>query len=237
MDPTTANYLKHDFLRHVDMLELLEMPSASVLYGGDDGVLACSDTMFSLSFVSGAENAFLQRLLAHLPERGGCYVVLHGPELKAPLMREHGFGSFMDCYQCLYEQAGPISYSLPDGADIRPLDMQHIDFVHAHYRTVDDAGYVRERIEAGMFGAFFGETQAGFIGTHDERSIGMLEVLPEFRKRGLAFALEAHMINHLLHAGRRAFCQVSVGNAPSLALQKKLGMTISESVIIWMERP
>jgi tRNA (guanine37-N1)-methyltransferase len=64
----------------------------------------------------------------------------------------------------------------------------------------------------------------------------MLEVLPNYRKRGLAFALEAHMINHLLVLGRRAFCQVSVDNAASIALQKKLGMSVSDSVISWIER-
>lgn len=218
------------------MLELLEIPESTILYEGGDGVLLYNDMMFSVAFVPGAEDAFLQRLLSHLPEDGGCYVVLHSPELKAPLMMERGFGSFMDCYQCLYERTDPVSYVLPKGAVIRQLDMRHLDFVHTHYHTVDDIGYIRERIEAGMFGVFYGEILVGFIGTHDERSIGMLEILPDYRKRGLAFALEAHMINHLMQHDRRAFCQVSVDNTPSIALQKKLGMTISESVISWMER-
>lgn len=218
------------------MFELLEMPGSCILYEADDGVLLYNDMMFSVAFVPGAEKIFLQRLLSHLPESGGCYVVLHGPELKEPLTLDHGFSTFMDCYQCLYEHTEPVSYALPEGVSILPLDLHHLDFVHAHYHTVDDIGYVRERIEAGMFGAFYGETLAGFIGTHDERSIGLLEVLPGYRKRGLASALEAHMINHLLLLGRRPFCQVSVKNAPSIALQKKLGMSVSSSTISWMER-
>lgn len=236
MNTIVTDYLKQDILRHVDMLELLEMPSTVVLSGGRDGVLLYNDTMYSLSFVPGAENVFLQCLLSHLPEQGGCYLVLHNPELKAPLIREHGFQVFMDCFQCLYEHAEPVSYVLPEGVSIKRLDMRHVDVVHANYHTVDDEGYIRERIGAGMFGAFYGETLAGFIGTHDERSIGMLEILPDYRRRGLAFALEAHMINHLLRVGRRPFSQVSVDNAPSLALQRKLGMTISKSVVSWMER-
>jgi tRNA (guanine37-N1)-methyltransferase len=230
------DFLKHDFLRHVDMIELLEMPDSSILYEGNDGALLYRDAMFSISCIPCAAKELLRRLIAHLPAQGDCYVVLHNPELKAPLLQEHGFHCLMDCFQCCYEQPVPVSYALPRGAVIRPLETRHLDFVHAHYRTVDDADYVRERIEAGMFGVFYGETPAGFIGTHDERSIGMLEVLPNYRKRGLAFALEAHMINHLLVLGRRAFCQVSVDNAASIALQKKLGMSVSDSVISWIER-
>jgi len=237
MNANVSDYLRRDFLGHVDMLELLEMGSSSVIYGGEDGVILYNDMMFSLACAPGAERDCLRRLLAALPETGGCYVVLHDPELKTLLLRERGFSTFMDCYQCLYERAEPVSYSLPAGASIRPLDQGHAGFVHAHYQTVDDEGYIRERIEAGMFGVFFGETPAGFIGTHDERSIGLLKILPDYRRRGLAFALEAHMINHFLRIGRRAFGQVSVDNAPSLALQKKLGMTISKSVITWVERP
>ena len=80
--------------------------------------------------------------------------------------------------------------------------------MHEHYHTVDDVDYIRERVEEGMFGAFVGGDFAGFIGAHDERSIGLLYVLPDYRRLGLAFALEAVMTNHLLSIGRLPFCQV-----------------------------
>lgn len=57
--------------------------------------------------------------------------------------------------------------------------MKVISTIHAHYHMVDDANYIRERIEAGMFGVFLADGIAGFAGTHDERSMGLLEILPD----------------------------------------------------------
>ena len=52
--------------------------------------------------------------------------------------------------------------------------------------------------------------------------MGLLEILPEYRRLGLAYALEAHLINHLLSLGRVPFCQVALYNEASIRLQKKL---------------
>ena len=99
---------------------------------------------------------------------------------------------------------------------------------------VDDIGYIRDRIEAGMFGVFLKGEIAGFAGTHEERSMGLLEILPEYRRLGLAYALEAHLINHLLSQGRVPFCQVAIVNVASIRLQQKLGLTISDQVVYWL---
>lgn len=46
------------------------------------------------------------------------------------------------------------------------------------------------RLRAGvMLGAFLRDRPAGFIGLHEEGSMGMPEVLPEFRRMGVARAL------------------------------------------------
>jgi tRNA (guanine37-N1)-methyltransferase len=236
MNEKAANYLLGDRLQHIDMLEELTVPGVKVLYAGDDGVLLQSGDLFQLSARPGTKGRFEPLLLSALPETGECMVTLHTPELVAPLLSRNGFSLMMDCRNCVYDAPGPVAYCVPRGVEIRPLERSHLDFVLAHYHTVDDADYIRERIDAGMFGAFADGTPAGFIGTHDERSIGMLEVLPDYQRRGLAFALEARMINHLLSAGRVPFCQVEVHNAASFALQRKLGLTVSTHMIHWLER-
>ena len=58
--------------------------------------------------------------------------------------------------------------------------------------------------------------------------MGMLEVLPQFRRRGLAEVLEAALIAQQLERGRFPYCHVRHGNAASEALQKKLGLTFKE---------
>ena len=62
----------------------------------------------------------------------------------------------------------------------------------------------------------------------------MLEVLPEYRRRGLGEALEAGAVRLALSRGQYAFGQVETENAASLALQKKVGLEISDQELFWL---
>lgn len=229
-------YLLRNRRKNIDMLELLRIPAIRSHYADGDGVLLAHDGLFALSAEPGTGEKFLPMLAALFPADRPCLALLHSAELSEPLKRGFGFRTVMECRHGVYERGVPIPFSLPADASIRPLDETFAEFIHAHYHMVDDLGYIRERLSEGMFGAFVGGACAGFIGTHDERSIGMLYVLPEYRKLGLAFALEATMTNHLLLQGRQPFCQVAIGNGASLALQRKLGYELSEDIIYWLER-
>ena len=94
--------------------------------------------------------------------------------------------------------------------------------------------YVEKVIERGMVGAFVDGVLAGFAGFHDEGSIGLLEVLPEYRRRGLGEALLCAAVRLALERGQYAFGQVFTDNRPSLALQRKVGMTVSEDILYWL---
>ena len=85
-----------------------------------------------------------------------------------------------------------------------------------------------------MTGAFLDGVLAGFIGIHEEGSIGMLEVLPAYRRRGLGYALEAGAIRRALKEGTIPYCQVIEGNTASMELQKKLGLEFSDGFVYWL---
>lgn len=85
-----------------------------------------------------------------------------------------------------------------------------------------------------MWGLFDNGTLAGFIGMHDEGSMGLLEILPEYRRRGYGYLLEGCLIRLHLECGWVPFCHVVEGNDASMRLQEKLGMTFSELPAIWV---
>lgn len=231
-----SGYLTRDRLANIDMLELLLLPETEALRFGEDGLLLYRKGLYLLASEPGRAASFLPLLTRGITEGEERLIVLRGNELIDPLVNDFGFQVVMDCSHAVYLSTEPLRYTLPEGAQIRPLGIEHADFVHEHYHMVDDIVYIRERIEAGMFGAFVAGRIAGFIGTHEERSMGLLEVLPEFRRLGLAYALEAHLINRLLERGYTPYCQVSVQNEPSIALQRKIGMEFSSAVIHWLAR-
>ena len=234
MKQRVYDYLQRDILANIDMIGLLPLPGTQVLACDENGALIRHDVLYLLAAEEGHAAAFLPQLTQGLTPGLERQIIVRGQELIESLTRNYDFVVAMECCHAVYSSTQPIFYSLPEGAEIRLLDQSHLDFVHAHYHMVDDVAYIRERIDAGMFGVFFGDTLAGFVGTHEEQTMGLLQMLPEYRRLGLAYALEAHLINHLLSIGQTPFCQVAIHNEPSLALQRKLGMTISDTMVYWL---
>lgn len=75
---------------------------------------------------------------------------------------------------------------------------------------------------------------AGLAGFHEEGSIGMLEVLPAYRRRGVGEALLRGAVRLALERGQYAFGQVFTDNQASLALQRKVGMSVSQERLFWL---
>ena len=77
-------------------------------------------------------------------------------------------------------------------------------------------------------------TLAGIIGIHEEGSIGMLYVKPQYRHQKLATALETYAFNRALENGWIPYGQIIVGNEASMKLQERMGLHFSKSSVYWM---
>lgn len=117
----------------------------------------------------------------------------------------------------------------------KTLDTSYLEEVYFHYHAVHDKGYLEERLRSGMmYGAFADGKLTGFIGMHAEGSMGILEVFEEFRRQGIAEALERHLINRILEKGWVPFCQIFTDNEASVKLQQKLGLRIVRDTVYWI---
>ncbi len=126
----------------------------------------------------------------------------------------------------------------PEGFTIAPLGPGDIDTVEAHYALLSH-GEIEDHLERGWIYGGFDASGAlvGFIGEHDEASMGMLEIFPEARRRGYAQALEAALIDTFMAAGRIPYCHVALDNEASKALQRKLGLRRIDTVQCWFGMP
>lgn len=52
--------------------------------------------------------------------------------------------------------------------------------------------------------------------------------------RGIAEALERHLINRILEKGWVPFCQIFTDNEASVKLQQKLGLRIGRDTVYWI---
>lgn len=226
-------YLSKDRLSHMDMLEVIRRGQTDIIRAEESGVLLY-DRPSGAWMISASDVDMGERLLSEIPrEEKELLFAVHQDFLRDSVARRFHRNLVNECVQAVYTRKRPPAC----GASfrIRPLLPQDVDAVYENYHAVHSREYLLERIRAGeMFGIDEDGGLAAFAGMHDEGSMGMLEVLPDYRRRGMGEALEAFLITRQLEKGRVPFCQVFDGNDPSLRLQKKLGLKLASGRLYWI---
>lgn len=229
-------YLRRDPVLYANLLEALRRGSAELLEAGEGGVLlyerGCGAYM-----MSAASPAVAGRLLGMVSADCDLFV---GHELAyfEQAKARWGFPLSQICYSAAYLGTEPLPLPAFDGA-LRPLDRTWAPWILRHYsHAFGGLPYMEEAVRRGVLGAFptGSNHPAGFVGFHEEGSIGMLEVLPAWRRRGLGELLLRAAVNRALERGALPFAQVIEDNAPSLALQQKAGLTLSGTRMFWLMR-
>lgn len=232
MSDWAEQYLSGDELLHIDMLESMRRGNADLRYASEQGVLMF-DTGGEVYLMSANDETTANQMI-ELMQNPDMIVAHQDFYITAVFAKFPKLSLFMECYHAVYLEPQP----LPEPAGrciIQPLDASHIDFVQQHYSNNLERKYILERLQSGAIqGAFVDGQLAGFAGAHIEGSIGMVEVLPEYRRRGIAEVLEAYIANQMLARGFVPYAQIVVSNKPSLALQQKLNFTISEQKLWWL---
>lgn len=177
-------------------------------------------------------------------ERIEC-IAIHQREMVPFMEKYFHLKTDMECIQGAYTRREKLPvrglYG-PDGRgengfSIRTLTEEFIPFVAEHYSEIGSPEYVTERILHGaVYGAFYEEKIVGFIADHEEGSIGMLYVLPEYRKHHVAMALETYCMNLAVERGEIPYGQVVLGNEASIHLQEKMGICFAKGTVVWMGR-
>lgn len=229
----TLNYLEREPLLHIDMLEAIRRKKVNILAASEKGALLYH-TESEVYMMSAKDPDTAQGMLSQIRE--AILFVARQPFI-IPLA-EHALGlkRSLACVQAAYLKKEPVAMEY-EGVQIKKLNESHLKFVQDWYSHKQDEDYLLERLNAGViYGAYVQGELTGFIGEHAEGSIGMLEILPQFRRRGLGEKLEAYKTNAHLQAGYVPFGQIVTGNMPSMELQKKLGYTVSEDTIAWLHK-
>lgn len=226
------SYLEREPLLHIDMLEAIRRRKANILEASEKGALLYHAES-EVYMMSAKDPDTAQDMLIKI--RKAILFVAHQPFMIPLAEHTLGLKRSLACVQAAYLKKEPVAIEY-EGVQIEKLNESHLKFIKDWYSHKQDESYLLERLNAGViYGAYVQGELAGFIGEHGEGSIGMLEVLPQFRRRGLGEKLEAYKTNQHIKAGYVPFGQIVAGNTPSLELQKKLGYTISEDTIAWLQ--
>lgn len=153
-------------------------------------------------------------------------------ELVDFIRAEYGLTEVLDCYQAFYPLNTPPTYR--KNLQIQCATQQDFPIILAHYDKLSETELQQVITRGNLFLAFHNGEAVGFVGEHLEGSMGLLEVFPDCRRQGYGAELESFMISRMLERGLLPYCQVETDNEKSLALQRKLGMTVSREKGYWV---
>ena len=234
------DYLSRKRNQNINMLASLQAGISEVVTAEDKGCLFCTSGSIWQLAADDTETAL--RFYDMIPEGVTMLEVQEASQFD--LIAERFQPSCIETYYNAWYDHDAIE--LPDiGAQVRRMTEDDADEIAKYYhlpgpsagKFEETRAYVMERIPTEtVMGVFFDDRMAGFIGTHDEGSLGMLTVVPEFRRRGLATYLERVAIDAALKRGHIPFGQVAKHNEASLALQRSMGLTISDELVCWMDK-
>ncbi len=223
--------LLKDKRNYIHMIEGLRRGRAEILCWEGEEILLY-DRRCRLCMISASSAERGERLLSLAPEETESFVVSQAFFMEM-LCGGEAYEVHSECRQLLYTQRVPLPVK---HKDIRKLTSAHLDYVSGHY-DYDGRDYVEARIREGvMYGAFVEDRLVGFIGMHNEGSLGLLYVEEAYRRQGIAVSLEAYAINRILEKGWTPYGHVIVGNQVSFALQEKLGLYRSDRSVWWLEK-
>lgn len=224
--------LMKDIPYYISIIEVMHRHSAQVLFEHEHALCIYDEPSHMHMLACDDEYKDYEELIQYMKDDS--LFLIHGEGLHDYILETYHKKPNMVAFNSLYDHMEPIP--LPESeVKIRPLDESHIPDVLKHYSIADlcEETHIRSRIQEGMLGAFVNGKLCGFIGTHEEGSIGMLEVYPQYRRQGIARLLQCAMVNQRLKENHYAFGQVLDYNHASMELQKSLGFVISDMPCYW----
>ena len=147
--------------------------------------------------------------------------------------RRYGFSDRLECRQAAWYGEAPE----PDPEiSVKTAGMDDLPLLTGTYDLISPEEMEQVVERGSILLGYHRDHLIGFIGEHLEGSMGLLYVFPEFRRQGFGAALEKICISETLKKSFIPFGQVEKDNQASLALQKSIGMTVSDRLLCWMWR-
>lgn len=226
------HYLKKDPVHHVDMLQPIRRGTADIVAADVNGVLLREKaSQIYLLTAKTAQDA--ARFMEHI--NGTRLMAVHQGHSIEEASKRFGLEQTMCCYQAAWLHPMPPSLESPS-FHIQALSKDRAHDISALYSHNIGLEYIKGRLCAGeIFGAFKNSQLAGFIGLHEEGSMGMLEVHPSFRRMGVGSLLLTYLCTLLIEKGLTPFSQFTVENESSRRLHESLGFSVSNDCVYWLE--
>lgn len=118
--------------------------------------------------------------------------------------------------------------------ELKPEEAQYI-YNHYDYQKYTSVEYITNRIQNGnALGIYEDSKLVAWIATHDDGAMGLLHVLPEYRKKGYGYELTVALTTRLYGQGKLPFIHIEEDNEKSMNLALKVGF-VKDKRVHWLK--
>lgn len=160
--------------------------------------------------------------------------VIFTPDENAVLLINKRFNlKVVDCFQYGYFKYD-VDNELCLVKKIEPT-IENAEFISKNYTLSYSIEEIMSLLlDKFMLGGYIGDEICAFIGMHEERSVGLLEVFEKFRRKGIGEFMVKKAVNYFIDNGFTPFSHVRCDNLPSINMQNKLKAKKLEEKVYWL---
>lgn len=156
--------------------------------------------------------------------------------IREEVKRFKGYSDEAILYNSWYKDTTPLIYEKRRDVEVKTIPMDEWEIVFKTYtHSGDNPNYIKSLIKnKALIGAYIGGKLAGYVGTHYEGCMGLLEVFPEYRQEGIG----KYLVNELLQRKRDAkllsYGHVESFNQLAKGMYERMGFTLDDSLTYWL---
>lgn len=227
----SLEFLERDHTLYAGILQLIRRNTYQILEDETDGIYM-QDTISKICFLACADSEKAFTWFEKHHTSGYAMLTVYDEPLSRRIEKEYGMTCFMEVYQCEY--AKKEKPEVNSDLTIVQANKSDIPLILSHYDKLEE-WEIETIIQMGnLFIGYHNNDPVGFVGSHLEGAIGLLEVFEEYRRRGYGRALEAHMIRVFMDRGLLCFGQIEKFNVKSIALQENMGLVLDDRLQYWL---
>lgn len=242
---SVTEYLKKRGVKLIAVLDQFEK-GGELLYFTEDCLILKRDGAIYI-FTEGFEKfseAKKNEILSLVSEKAGelkeekCDFIMLGiyeEESVKAFEEKFGYPEKSEMYCLMMEETQELTDKPNENVEVRKVPMEDWKIVFDTYTHSDSPEATKKRIEEGeIIGVYSGSSLMGFAGTHSEGSMGMLEVLKDFRGKGLGRILINALIRSQREKGRYAYGYVEKPNINAIEIYRKMNFTMDNDITTWL---
>ena len=217
------SFLKQDMIKNMNMVYFMEEYPVHSLRRIDGSVLLRGESDRHWVYISSSEGRELGRVVGRLTKEDRCFAAIEDWMLPA-IIRGRTLAWRLSAVKLILPKEA--TFSPAPRTRISPLSLEDVPHIYesSFYKALTSPDYIRERVTRGpSAGVYQSGKLVAWVMTHDDASIGVMNVLEPYRRKRYAYDLTVYLIHEIRAQGKIPYVHVEETNLKSLALAHKVG--------------